>query len=181
MNFSHYGDDAVAITVDLVNTPFERVRDLEQFLAERGIVRGRSIGTAEVTGVNGLRGRLREIFDVATAGDERDAAARLNALVVESDVRPELTDHDGTWHLHYAPVGADLVRRLTASAAMALAGVLVSFGADRLKVCDSDTCDDVFVDTSRNRSRRYCSDRCSNRENVAAFRARRRAVGGPRG
>ena len=39
----------------------------------------------------------------------------------------------------------------------------------------AEDCQDVFVDTSPNRSRRYCSDRCSSRANVAAYRARRRA------
>ena len=38
------------------------------------------------------------------------------------------------------------------------------------------TCEHVYVDTSPNRSRRYCSERCSSRANVAAYRARRRAV-----
>jgi hypothetical protein len=32
----------------------------------------------------------------------------------------------------------------------------------------------VFIDTSTNRSRRYCSDRCATRANVAAYRARRK-------
>ena len=43
----------------------------------------------------------------------------------------------------------------------------------RLRVCDAPDCDDVVVDLSKNRSRRYCSASCSNRVNVAAFRARR--------
>ena len=33
---------------------------------------------------------------------------------------------------------------------------------------------EVFIDTSTNRSRRYCSDRCATRANVAAYRARRK-------
>jgi predicted RNA-binding Zn ribbon-like protein len=32
----------------------------------------------------------------------------------------------------------------------------------------------VFIDTSANRTRRYCSERCTNRANVTAFRARKR-------
>jgi len=32
-----------------------------------------------------------------------------------------------------------------------------------------------FVDTSPNQSRRYCSERCSSRANVAAYRARQKA------
>ena len=42
--------------------------------------------------------------------------------------------------------------------------------------CDASNCDNVFVDTSPNQSRRYCSDRCSSRANVAAYRARQKAV-----
>jgi predicted RNA-binding Zn ribbon-like protein len=36
------------------------------------------------------------------------------------------------------------------------------------------------VDTSPNQSRRYCSDRCSSRANVAAYRARQREIGAGR-
>ena len=44
--------------------------------------------------------------------------------------------------------------------------------------CASPTCRDVFVDLSRNRSRRYCDSRtCGNRLHVAAYRARRSQAG----
>jgi predicted RNA-binding Zn ribbon-like protein len=32
----------------------------------------------------------------------------------------------------------------------------------------------VFIDISTSNTRRYCSDRCMNRANVSAFRARKR-------
>ena len=44
----------------------------------------------------------------------------------------------------------------------------------RLDTCAADDCDDVVLDLSRNRSRRYCSTTCGNREAVAAYRARQR-------
>ena len=40
---------------------------------------------------------------------------------------------------------------------------------------DATDCGDVLVDLTKNRSRRFCSLTCSNRTNVAAFRARRGA------
>lgn len=45
----------------------------------------------------------------------------------------------------------------------------------RLKLCDADDCGWLFIDASRNRSRRWCdmSD-CGNRAKVRRFRARRR-------
>ena len=48
---------------------------------------------------------------------------------------------------------------------------------DRLRRCAGDGCDQVLVDLSRNRSRRFCDAGCGNRANVAAYRARRRAAG----
>jgi predicted RNA-binding Zn ribbon-like protein len=118
-----------------------------------------------------VRERLESVF---RAAGEPAVAELLNGLVADAEVRPELTDHDGTWHLHYAPKAARLSQRVAATAAMALATVVAEHGATRLKVCGSESCADVFVDRSRNQSRRYCSDRCANRENVAAHRARRR-------
>jgi predicted RNA-binding Zn ribbon-like protein len=32
----------------------------------------------------------------------------------------------------------------------------------------------VFIDTSTSNTRRYCSERCMNRANVSAYRARKR-------
>jgi predicted RNA-binding Zn ribbon-like protein len=58
---------------------------------------------------------------------------------------------------------------------MGLAVVVCDAGALRLGVCQAAGCSNVFVDTSPNQSRRYCSERCSSRSNVAAYRARQRA------
>lgn len=62
---------------------------------------------------------------------------------------------------------------------MALAEVLRDEGAARLRSCEAPECDAVFVDLSRNRSRRYCdTGNCGNRVHVAAYRARLRSVEG---
>jgi predicted RNA-binding Zn ribbon-like protein len=50
--------------------------------------------------------------------------------------------------------------------------VLGSESHDRLGVCTAPRCDRVYVDTSRNGTRRYCSTSCQNRVKTAAFRAR---------
>lgn len=47
----------------------------------------------------------------------------------------------------------------------------------RLKVCREATCRWAFLDTSKNRSRNWCSMRmCGNRTKTRAYRARRRAT-----
>ncbi|MEV4174417.1 CGNR zinc finger domain-containing protein [Nonomuraea sp. NPDC049709] len=116
--------------------------------------------------LRGLRDELTAVFDAA--GDERAVAERLNALLDRYPVRPQLSDHDGRgWHLHLAEDPA-------ATAVMGLAAVVAELGVDRLGRCREPHCGLAFLDTSSNRSRRYCSARCASRANVAAFRARRR-------
>ena len=121
----------------------------------------------------GLREELAAVFD-GTGGEEA-VVARLNALLVRHPVRPQLSGHDGQrWHLHLA-VSADGTDDAAAGAVMGLAAVVAELGADRLGRCQEPRCLRAFLDTSSNRSRRYCSPRCASRANVAAYRARRRS------
>src|SRR6267378_3483093 len=57
------------------------------------------------------------------------------------------------------------------------ADLLTSGDHDRIKECASTTCEWVFLDRSRNRSRRWCdmSD-CGNRAKARRFQAKRHAV-----
>ena len=92
---------------------------------------------------------------------------------------PYLTDHGGRLHLHYAPGEADPLHRVQASTAMGLAIVLCDYGMARLGVCRAADCECVYVDVSRNAQRRFCSESCANRTNVAAFRARAKSTAAP--
>ncbi|MDQ3709763.1 MAG: CGNR zinc finger domain-containing protein [Actinomycetota bacterium] len=190
MDFDHYTDCTVQLAVDLANSGTsddgprdngepeqggpETVGELCTLLREHEVSHPGKIGRREVDDVRALRSKLRAVWQAATA---EEAANLVNALLAQSQALPQLTDHDGdAWHLHFLPPGAPLAMRLQAEAGMALAGVLRADGFVRLRTCASDTCSDVFVDASRNRSRRYCDpDTCANRINVAAHRARQRA------
>jgi predicted RNA-binding Zn ribbon-like protein len=52
--------------------------------------------------------------------------------------------------------------------------VLCDYGKARFGICDAGSCDDVYIDVSKNCSKRYCSAGCAHRASVAAFRARKR-------
>jgi predicted RNA-binding Zn ribbon-like protein len=56
---------------------------------------------------------------------------------------------------------------------MAFIDVVRAGKLDRLRHCAAADCDNVLVDLSKNRSKRYCENGCGNRANVAAYRARR--------
>ena len=103
------------------------------------------------------------------------SSTRLNELLAIARPRPYATDHDGELHLHYARPDAPVLEQLTTTVAMGLSQVVVQHGWQRLGVCSAESCDDVYVDTSRNASRRYCSNTCASRSTVAAYRARQKA------
>ena len=111
---------------------------------------------------------------VALAQTQDDVLARLNELLALARPRPYATDHDGELHLHYARPDAPALEQLTTTVAMGLSQVVVQHGWQRLGVCSAEGCDDVYVDTSRNASRRYCSNTCASRSTVAAYRARQK-------
>ena len=107
-------------------------------------------------------------------GDGEDAAARLNALLIQHPVHPQLSGHDGQpWHVHYTESGS-VADKYAAGAAMGLAVRLTDLGIERFGICQAAGCRGVFIDGSTSNTRRYCSDRCMNRANVSAFRARKR-------
>jgi predicted RNA-binding Zn ribbon-like protein len=55
---------------------------------------------------------------------------------------------------------------------MAMIDVVRDDQLSRLGICADETCVGIVLDLSRNRSRRFCSTACGNRNAVAAYRAR---------
>ena len=88
-------------------------------------------------------------------------------------VRAHLARHDGKdWHLHASPSDAPLAARLRLETAFALVDVIRADETERLRECGAEDCDGVLLDLSRNRSKRFCSQRCANRTNMTAYRRR---------
>ncbi|MYW01976.1 CGNR zinc finger domain-containing protein [Streptomyces sp. SID3343] len=116
---------------------------------------------------------LRAFFVIT---DLERAVAHVNDLLARVEMRPRLVDHGRGLHLHHAPSGVPFVQRIRINTAMGVANLVADYGVGRSGVCAAADCDRVFADTSRNGRKRYCSDACANRANVAAHRARRRAA-----
>jgi predicted RNA-binding Zn ribbon-like protein len=116
---------------------------------------------------------LRQVFQAHAAGDEAGAAHLVNELLARTGARPELRQHDGeSWHLHFPGRTNALVEGWAAGCATGLAVVLGNGVGWRLGVCSAPRCDRVYVDTSRNGTRRFCSTACQNRVKAASFRAK---------
>ncbi|HEX7037466.1 MAG TPA: CGNR zinc finger domain-containing protein [Pseudomonadales bacterium] len=119
-----------------------------------------------------LAGRLRRVFEAASAGNVDAAATVLNELLAQYPAHPHLAKEGGVWRLHHHPADAGLIPMWTAICAEALARRVGAGHAARFGVCAADRCDRVFFDSSRNGSRRFCSTACQNRTKTAAFRRR---------
>jgi predicted RNA-binding Zn ribbon-like protein len=178
MAFTHDTELSLSATAALVNTgraPVEEMPDvaaLDQFIADWEWTGSRTHDKAELAAVLRLRSRLARLWEMTA--DE--AVVLVNGLLAEANALPQLVKHDGwDYHIHATSPDAPLADRMAVDAAMAFADVIRVGEFGRLRVCAADDCEDVLVDLSKNRSRRFCGLTCANRVNVAAYRSRRNA------
>lgn len=159
--------------------------DLALWLRERGLIGPGDGATEEDLAVavslrEGLRAALRRNHDRAhdrvrghaAPPSPRDAtlSAALEALPLRLTITAE------------GPVPVPAVGGVPGGLA-AIAAAVLDTRADgtwpRLKVCAESTCQWAFIDSSKNRSRAWCSMRiCGNRTKTRAYRTRR-VVDGP--
>lgn len=180
MVFAHDTTVVLSWLAALVNTELEGEELLTDptaldDLLSAWAMSGRRLGTAtELAQVRSIRTRIAAAWDVT---DSAQLAEIANGLFADCAGRPFLTRHDRQdWHLHLTDSEAPLGRRIGAEAAMAFVDLIRSGGLDRLQRCVADDCTAVFVDLTKNRSRRFCeTGNCANRAHVAAYRSRRRA------
>lgn len=187
MDFNSHTDTVVRVAVGLVNLLTHGEERGRKHLPPDGSESADRLNTlfksagsrSEVTAAEAgefapVAAELRPIFEAVAAGNIDDAARRVNSMLAVTGAHPELARHDGEpWHIHFHPAGsASAATSWAAGCATGLAIVLGGEYYDRLGVCTAPRCDRVYVDTSRNGSRRFCSTACQNRVKAAAFRER---------
>jgi predicted RNA-binding Zn ribbon-like protein len=174
--FAHDTEYALQAAVTLVNSAEEpdtltTVADLDRVWDSYSYTGRHDRTGAELNTVRALRPRLRELL---TAGRD-DAALLVNQMLREAQAVPQLIRHDPLdWHIHAVPIDAPLDTRILVETAMAMIDVIRTDELSRLGVCADHGCAGLVLDLSRNRSRRFCSTACGNRNAVAAYRARKR-------
>ncbi len=167
--------DALRAAVDLVNSAegpvtMTTTEELAAFFRHHGYT-GRHDGTgSELAAVQELRPELRRLLLAPRDG----AVSLVNDVLAQERAVPRLVRHDDLdWHLHAVAADEPLARRIRVETAMAMVDVIRADEHSRLAVCADDHCEAVALDLSRNRSKRYCSATCANRNAAAAYRARR--------
>ncbi len=176
MVFAHDSEVALAEATALVNTfrdgreYLPDVASLDEFVRTWNWSGVRRRDTAELREVQALRPRLRRLWEAT----EDEAVEIVNTLLREGDALPQLVRHDQwDYHLHATPPHAPLATRMAVDAAMAFVDVIRQKELGRVRICAYEGCDNVLIDLSKNRSRRFCEYGCGNRGNVAAYRERK--------
>jgi predicted RNA-binding Zn ribbon-like protein len=176
-SYASFGVDLVSSEPDDLDPddPLASVDGLRGFLASRPWMATRA-AESDLAPLATLRSELRAVFDAAHERRSAEMVERLNQLLAEHRPRPSISGHDDSdWHLHVAEGGGAVFDEFAPGAVMGLAMAFLDLGPERFGTCADARCGGVFIDTSRNRSRRYCSDRCATRANVAAHRRRVRS------
>ncbi len=174
MDVAHDTEAALMSAADLINTAgdpdaLSTIKDLATFYREQGWTGSRRGDAEELEQVRGLRPRLRALW----VAEVEELVEGVNRLLRDAQALPQVVRHDDhDWHLHATQQDQPLATRMAVEAAMALVDVIRMNETHRLRVCAAPDCDDVFMDLSRNRSRRFSHVTCSNRVAAAAYRSR---------
>ena len=177
MVFAHDTKASLVSAVALVNSQYSvvgspvltSVADLDTFFEEHGYTGRHESSQAEVDEVRALIPRLHAML----TADRLAAVELVNQALGEVELVPQLRKHGRIdWHLHVIDDDRSWAERILVETAMALVELIREDEMSRLGVCHDEVCEGLVLDLSRNRSKRFCSIACGNRNAVAAYRAR---------
>lgn len=177
MNLASFADLAVRLVnsgvCDADTDPLRSCEAFRGFVAERPFL-AVPVTREDLDKLRHLRNELATVFTSAVDGDDRAAADALNALLAVHPVHPVLVQHDGEpWHIHLTESGS-VTDRYGAASVIGLSLLLSALGNERLGVCAIASCDRVYIDGSKNKSRRYCAEHSAARGNVTSLPGQRR-------
>jgi predicted RNA-binding Zn ribbon-like protein len=124
-----------------------------------------------------LRETMHRIFSALARGGQAAASdlAELSGAVAEAATHRRLVAEGSglTWQWEE---GREPLERLLWPPVQSAVDLLTGGELDRVKMCDNDPCSWLFLDSSRNRSRRWCDMKdCGNRAKARRHYARRKA------
>lgn len=138
--------------------------------------RNRGITSRDIPRLVTVAAALRRCVDCLDVHDVKGAAEIVNDLLSTHGATPRM-EHgpNEAWEVHYHPSTATPVDAHAVGYAIGIAQ-LIGQGqgvTHRLGICRAERCDRMYLDLSRNGSKRFCSSKCMTRTKVAAFRASR--------
>ncbi len=175
MVFAHDTEVSLQAAVTLANSALapdtlRTIEDLDAFYTQYEFTGRRDHTATELDDVREMRARLRHLLTAS----RQEAVEIVNEMLADAQAVPQLVRHgEWDWHVHAVDPTSPLPTRICVETAMAMIDVIRADEMSRLGLCADDDCEGVVLDLSRNRSRRFCSTACGNRNAVAAYRARR--------
>jgi predicted RNA-binding Zn ribbon-like protein len=184
---THFDFSSGELCLDFANTvsyrpsssPEEKVRapeDLVEWARQAGIFPADAPAQFDprtLESARGLRETIYAVFADLAAGREQPAALDdLERALREELPNARLARHGGrfawTWD---GPAGSP--EHIRWQVLQSAAQLLTSNRLSRVRVCGASDCGWLFIDTTRNRSRRWCDMKvCGNREKLRRFRSR---------
>ncbi len=180
-------DEELSVTIDAAMELANAIADDEPGLAQRlrdvlvdhEFVRAKTASPAELEAFVDRSVPLGRLFSLLPELDLVDAVTRVNGALESCAIAPSLSAHDGfPLHIHWTSATTPFAHQVAVDLLMGLAQTLCDHGVERFGRCAASGCEHVFYDSTKNRSRRFCSDqRCASRTHTAAHRARRSREG----
>jgi len=176
---------AVEAAVELTNAcqSSDAVRDdVREILIEHRYLGAPQATDGDIDAVIDHFGSVVEVVIAFPGSDLGTAVEAVNAALDQYQVEPSLRSHHGSpLHIHWTEPEARFEDHVVIDILMALAHTLCDSGVERFGTCSAESCERVYFDTTRNLSRRFCSDsRCASRTHTAAHRARQQLDKGDR-
>jgi len=172
VNLSSYAELAVRLANTAVQTP-EELDPLGSAAACASALGDSLAGPLtrrDLAVLRHVRDEFNLVFTAAATGDDQRAMDRLNALLLQFPIQPEMVNHDDQrWHVHLASQGS-VADRFAAGAIIGVALTVSLVGVSRLGICAIASCHQVFIDASPGKSRRYCAVHAPAKGNVSTLR-----------
>jgi predicted RNA-binding Zn ribbon-like protein len=152
---------------------------LEGSLERWELAPGRAVTRAEREAIRRLRDLLRRLTERVAEGAVLDEAERaeLNEVLARAPVRASLVVGRGEYALAMTPVADSWLDEALRELAGSFAAMLLLASPTRLKLCENEQCGTAFWDTTRSRTRRWCTGAgCGNRIRARRHRARRNST-----
>lgn len=150
---------------------FQSAGQLVSWLARRSLLTAGATATeADLRRALKFRDALYRVFS-AVARDKE--AAERDLATLNKELHSALCSLQLSPSLHWQVTPSNSVEGALNHIALSAASLAISPMRERLHECEHSTCGWLFVDRSKNRTRRWCSmSDCGNYEKVKRFRAK---------
>lgn len=179
MDFTSNPEPAAQLAADLANSlgSFSGRENLGDVAALRAFLDAHAIEAAaraeDLPRLHELRARFIAVFQAATPAEQ---IALINDLLAAFPATPRLQPGAERPGIDFTPAASDVVHEIGARGALGLAYFFTKWGFERIGTCECDDCNDAYVDSTKNRMKRFCSTGCARLASTRAFRARKRAA-----